>query len=197
MKKFLTIFAALTATLYAGAVSITVNDAQVKDGDVIEVSHIPSYDASFEVAQYDLQGKVSSTSGTLNVEITRSEVAKLMDPFEEYVYDSFCISECVNGNGELTQTATFTKVGMNNTLHITCPAVPGKEFRYTYKFTDGAESLTMIVSYSGATAIENVCADAVRLGVYTIFGQQLRADNDTEGLTAGMYIVGGKKVLIK
>jgi hypothetical protein len=34
-------------------------------------------------------------------------------------------------------------------------------------------------------------------GVYSISGTQLRANNNTEGLPAGLYIVGGKKVAVK
>ena len=34
-------------------------------------------------------------------------------------------------------------------------------------------------------------------GVYTLCGTQLRSTNDVEGLPAGLYIVGGAKVLVK
>ena len=36
-----------------------------------------------------------------------------------------------------------------------------------------------------------------REGVYTLQGQQLRPTSDTTGLPAGLYIVGGRKVLVK
>lgn len=197
MRRFFIVFSAALLSLTASAISVTIDQETVANGAVINVSHVPSFDPSYEVAQYDLQGTISSTSGSVLLNVTRSEVAQLVDPFEDFVYDSFCISECMTGNGELTQSYTFTGVGANNVMHITCPAVPGKEFRYTYQFTDGSESLTMTVVYSGAMAVENVVAESHRQGVYSIFGQQLRADNNTEGLSAGMYIVGGKKVMVK
>ena len=34
-------------------------------------------------------------------------------------------------------------------------------------------------------------------GVYTVSGTQLRATNDVEGLPAGLYIVGGRKIAVK
>lgn len=39
--------------------------------------------------------------------------------------------------------------------------------------------------------------DASEEGVYTLSGMQLRATNDVKGLPAGLYIVGGVKVVIK
>ena len=42
---------------------------------------------------------------------------------------------------------------------------------------------------------ENKETDVV--GVYTISGTQLRATNDVQGLPAGLYIVGGVKVVVK
>ena len=52
-----------------------------------------------------------------------------------------------------------------------------------------------------------IAADAIRgvsaskplmtAGVYSVTGRQVRKDSDTEGLPAGLYIVNGKKVIVK
>ena len=48
------------------------------------------------------------------------------------------------------------------------------------------------------TAIEAIYDNEVvsRPGIYTIDGRKLRNDNDIKGLPAGVYIVGGKKMVI-
>lgn len=53
-----------------------------------------------------------------------------------------------------------------------------------------------------ATGIENisdqaVAAKSVKMGVYNMNGQLVRRGNSTEGLTKGLYIVNGKKVIVK
>ena len=61
----------------------------------------------------------------------------------------------------------------------------------------------VVVQFTSATAIEEVLSDAVSTlsdspaGVYSLTGTRLRNDNDTTGLPAGIYIVGGKKILIR
>jgi hypothetical protein len=53
---------------------------------------------------------------------------------------------------------------------------------------------------SDPTAFASVYADnndSSAEGVFTLSGTQLRGSNDLKGLPAGVYIVGGKKVVVK
>ncbi|MBD5317572.1 MAG: hypothetical protein HDS11_07885, partial [Bacteroides sp.] len=51
------------------------------------------------------------------------------------------------------------------------------------------------------TSIETIAAEAQNVDVYTITGRRVRtavsAANATDGLTPGLYIIGGKKVAVK
>ena len=83
-------------------------------------------------------------------------------------------------------------------VHFT-PKASGANVAVRYLFSDGTVQKQLIVHfvYEGS-GIEDVEADSkAPQGVYTLFGQQLRTDNSTEGLPAGMYIVGGKKMIVK
>lgn len=199
MKKVFTIVSALMLTLSANALSIKVGLATLTSDATFNVDE-QEYNEEQDVYDYVFGGSISSTTGTVVVDITRSEVAVVKDMFDEDYFDTFCVNNCVSGNGELKQTQTFSGVGSGlkpSVLHLTCPVVDGKTFTYNYKFTDGEESLTLTLIYGMPEGVENVRQEAVRQGVFTIFGQQLRRDNSTEDLPAGIYIVGGKKMVIK
>ncbi len=49
------------------------------------------------------------------------------------------------------------------------------------------------------TAITNVTSDekATKSGVFTLTGVRAKADNSTEGLSNGIYVINGKKVIVK
>lgn len=53
--------------------------------------------------------------------------------------------------------------------------------------------------FNTATAIKNVNADeeTSKPGIYTLSGVKVKSDNSTEGLPNGIYIMGGKKFIIK
>ncbi len=55
------------------------------------------------------------------------------------------------------------------------------------------------ITVTEASGINNVIADVkdYRYGVYTLDGHLLRNDNNIDGLAPGIYIVGGKKTLVK
>lgn len=82
---------------------------------------------------------------------------------------------------------------------VTYVCVPAN---HSYLKCDGNTAKTLIVmteeEYKG-TGIEDLMADSKARsieGVYSISGRQLRKSNNMAGLPAGMYIVGGHKVLI-
>ena len=68
----------------------------------------------------------------------------------------------------------------------------------------GSLSLMIDGVEDSATSIDDIHADADRTsykrgieGVFNMHGQMLRRDNSLEGLPKGMYVVNGKKVIIK
>lgn len=138
--------------------------------------------------QMSIKGDITVTSEQLVVEITRSEAG---------LDDELCVGNCAPGNGELTQKMEFMGNGTFSWYTHYTP-VASKEYTVTYKFIDGSETLTLTVVYDYTTsALENVHTTSAARGVYTIFGQKLREDSDIEGLPAGMYIVAGKKMVIR
>ena len=77
------------------------------------------------------------------------------------------------------------------------PQMPGKEFE--------AAQWLLVDANSPETAIEGVKTDGAETeqkqthakGVHNIGGQQVRTDSNTDGLQEGIYIVNGKKTLLK
>lgn len=63
-----------------------------------------------------------------------------------------------------------------------------------------SKTASKIVLTDDPTDINNIFASSkenTTEGVYTISGTQLRATNNVEGLPAGLYIVGGRKIAVK
>lgn len=193
MKKIFTLMMSLMAVSLLSAMTITIEGLDPITTDT-EVSAL-AWDEDF--GQYDLDGHLVMPAGVSNlaVEITRSYTSTEEAPME----DEFCMGgSCKNSNGEAKQTLNFTVNGESDFFaHFVCPE--GKvNTTILYRFVAGTESILLTVHYGGkAEAISNVAASEARKGVYTIFGQKLRDDNNTEGLPSGMYIIGGKKQIIK
>lgn len=162
-------------TTLHGDTTIRVTEAQV---DLFDTNRL----------QMGIKGDITVTSEQLIVEITRSEAG---------LDDELCVGNCAPGNKELTQKMTFMG-NYTGSWYTHYTPVAGKEYTVTYKFIDGTETLTLTVVYDyNTSALEDVHTTSAARGVYTIFGQKLREDSDVEGLPAGMYIVAGKKMVIR
>lgn len=84
-----------------------------------------------------------------------------------------------------------------------------KAFRCWFELkgnTTSGSSLSLMIDgvEDSATSIDDIHADADRTsykrgieGVFNMHGQMVRRDNSLEGLSKGMYVVNGKKVIIK
>lgn len=73
--------------------------------------------------------------------------------------------------------------------------------RAYFEYTEPETPAVLRVNYqpvNGTTGIENVQAEQKAVqGVYTLQGARVRTDNSLVGLPAGIYIVNGKKVVVK
>lgn len=67
----------------------------------------------------------------------------------------------------------------------------------SYLNVDASTSSVLLLTTdpTGIAEIHSEAKEAGAEGVYTIAGTRLRATNDTQGLPAGLYIVGGKKIV--
>lgn len=65
--------------------------------------------------------------------------------------------------------------------------------------TKGGIKLVDKASFDNLTAINSATYDQAPSanGVYTLTGVRMKADNSTEGLPSGIYIINGKKVIVK
>lgn len=190
MKKFFTLLFVACAGLSLSAMTINVSAEGYEETPITADTEISFNETDFTGDVYDLNGMVALPEGatTLTVIIQRSDVE---------VEDQFCIGgSCMASNGEATQTLEFTQVKSPASWFAHCPVSEGIN-TIVYTFKAGSESLKLTVRYGDDSAVENVSRDNLRQGVFTIFGQQLRKDNSTEGLPAGMYIIGGKKQIIR
>ncbi|MBO4549701.1 MAG: hypothetical protein J5733_03130, partial [Bacteroidaceae bacterium] len=69
----------------------------------------------------------------------------------------------------------------------------------SYLKADAGTPAVLDIRFEGA-GLDEILAenkDTSVVGVYTLSGTQLRTTNDVQGLPAGVYIVGGVKVVIK
>ena len=65
-------------------------------------------------------------------------------------------------------------------------------------YLDGVEEQTIITAIEGVTTGEALTPANGRKGIFTLDGQQVRGTGDSvEGLHKGVYIVNGKKLVVK
>ena len=151
------------------------------------------YDEDLEEATMGVEGVMySDESQQITVSITRSA---------EGIFDQFCAAgNCVPGNSELTQELEFTIGSMASMrrwfTHYTVYEA-GTE-TIVYSFNDGINpALTLTVKYSYMdedTAVDNVVVLPTNNIIYNLLGQRMPTTN-WEDLSAGIYIINGKKYI--
>lgn len=162
-----------------------------KDTTIIVTEY--EYDEDLEEATMGVEGVMySDESQQITVSITRSA---------EGIFDQFCAAgNCVPGNSELTQELEFTIGSMASMrrwfTHYTVYEA-GTE-TIVYSFNDGINpALTLTVKYSYMdedTAIDNVVVLPANNIIYNLLGQRMPTTN-WEDLSAGIYIINGKKYI--
>lgn len=188
MKKLYIFLAGILAASAANAINVSIAGHDKLPNDTTIVVNEVFDDEFTGIATMELMGSVSS-NGAVTVAITRSE-ADLEDEF-------CCGGVCTPGNQTLSQELNFPNVG-NGLWYAHYLPKDKKSVTITYLFSDAAGQQKLNVVYDNtSSALENVHAKGGHQGVFSIFGQQLRSDNNTEGLPSGMYIVNGKKVIIR
>lgn len=162
-----------------------------KDTTIIVTEY--EYDEDLEEATMGVEGMMySDESQQITVSITRSA---------EGIFDQFCAAgNCVPGNSELTQELEFTIGSMASMrrwfTHYTVYEA-GTE-TIVYSFNDGINpALTLTVKYSYMdedTAVDNVVVLPTNNIIYNLLGQRMPTTN-WEDLSAGIYIINGKKYI--
>lgn len=162
-----------------------------KDTTIIVTEY--EYDEDLEEATMGVEGVMySDESQQIIVSITRSS---------EGIFDQFCAAgNCVPGNSELTQELEFTIGSMASMrrwfTHYTVYEA-GTE-TIVYSFNDGINpALTLTVKYSYIdedTAVDNVVVLPTNNIIYNLLGQRMPTTN-WEDLSAGIYIINGKKYI--
>lgn len=162
-----------------------------KDTTIIVTEY--EYDEDLEEATMGVEGVMySDESQQIAVSITRSA---------EGIFDQFCAAgNCVPGNSELTQELEFTIGSMASMrrwfTHYTVYEA-GTE-TIVYSFNDGINpALTLTVKYSYMdedTAVDNVVVLPTNNIIYNLLGQRMPTTN-WEDLSAGIYIINGKKYI--
>ena len=97
-------------------------------------------------ALMSLEGSIE-TSNPLTVTITHSQTG---------LVDEFCCGQCISGNGETTQTLSFTPEGTTSWFIHYYPA-ENSDVNVSYLFSDGVESRELRVHYIySAQGIETI-----------------------------------------
>jgi len=199
MKKLFTLFlgTALALGAHAGLI-ISVNGHGEISGDSLEITVQEAViNPLTEELQMNVEGTIlvsNAVNDALAVSILRSEAG---------VADEFCCgTDCRAGNGETSDRGSYDVSQWSGPqtwfIHLTPANGRATNLTSRYIFSDGNIQKTLIVHfiYEG-TGLEDVMAETTApQGVFTIFGQQIRTDNNTDNLPAGLYIVGGKKMIV-
>lgn len=193
MKKFMIMPLLLLCCTMANALEITIGTGFGKrtltDGETITITEV---EHGLFGDEMKLEGDLNINGSSLTVEITRSEAG---------IDDQLCAGKCDYGNKDLTQTMNFTIASGSTGWYAHLTPVAGKEFTIVYMFIDGTETLTLTVVYDCTNYSQGLFSPTMttvaQKGVYTIFGQRLSENDNTDGLPTGMYIVNGKKVIVK
>ena len=203
MKKIFTTFFVLLASLSLQAALHLNYEKWVGDEKVVtEVTQNTTiivteyeWDEDLEEALMEVKGQLySDESNNITVTITRQSMG---------IIDQFCAAgNCVPGNGELNQVCEFVVGTMEMQrswfTHYT-PIEPSTEV-IVYTFNDGvnpAIELTIRYSYEDDdTAVEDVITRPNDNAIYNLLGQRMPTTN-WEELSAGIYIINGKKYIKK
>ena len=199
MKKiFTTFFVLCTALGLKAALHLTVDQVIEEEEVTTEITkdttiRVTEYewDEDLEEALMEVRGQLySDESENITVNITRKNTG---------IFDQLCAaSNCVPGNGELTQVCEF-KVGTlpiqrSWFTHYT-PMEAGEEV-ISYEFNDGVNpTITLTINYSyKTTAIDHVVAPQHNGKIYNLLGQEMPT-NELSELPKGIYIINGKKYI--
>ncbi len=199
MKKFLTTVLVLCAAFsMQAALHLTVN--QVIDDEEVATDITQSttllvteyeWDEDLEEATMGITGQLySDESQNITVTITRQRTD---------VIDQFCAaSNCVPGNGGLTQVCNFTigTMAMQRSWFTHYTPTEASNEVISYEFNDGVNpTITLTIKYSYLmTALEQVVAPQYNGKIYNILGQLMPATELSE-LPKGIYIINGKKYI--
>ena len=110
------------------------------EGMELTINEAQEDDLSGEMLM-ELEGSLLC-SNPLTVTITRS-AAGITDEF-------CCANQCIGGNGEISQTLSFTPNGMAS-WYIHYTPTPGSYETISYLFDDGTESRSLTVHYDYTT----------------------------------------------
>lgn len=161
---------------------------------------------------YNANDRESNVAYTLVPEITVSDdYASFTLTFEEGVFmGDFAYATYSNEEARYSKYAEFTESG-NSTFTVTFDEAPSAPGNYTFMVVRGMfgdaefiesheesgvanEAITMVVEVN-TTGISSVSVESVKKGVYNLHG--VKVADSTDNLPAGLYIVGGKKMVVK
>ena len=91
------------------------------------------------------------------------------------------------GHKDLDFTVTVSATGYNDLTRV----VPSDQLAMAQNFELTRKTLTGVIDVK-----ENEVSRGPQ-GIYSIDGRLVRAGNDTTGLSSGVYIVDGKKLIVK
>ena len=143
-------------------------------------------------------------SGTYFCNATRP--AESTDAYTKLDATTMRIFDIVDGNLVLTNNPQQDRLGMRtertfdpNTWKWSDTTIYDGILANTSYLKTSAETAEELIVVLPGMGINDVKSDRSPLatGVYSISGTRLRQTNELEGLPAGLYIVGGKKVVVK
>ncbi len=132
--------------------------------------------------------------------------AESVDAYTKFDAATMRVFDVVDGKLVLTDTPQAERITSLSTGKIFDP----ETFKYIDVYSDCLTANTSYLTANAETASELLVvlpgmgindvkkgSNPMTAGVYSLSGTQLRQTNDLEGLPAGLYIVGGKKTVIK
>jgi len=152
-------------------------------GDIITTSAMPGYFYSFKTKyKIDYNWRIAATLKTADVEVKAAKVAA----------EEAAVTYNVYRDGATVETGlTATELNISD--------APSGRYTVTAVTSDGESAESNAVVYTGTSAIASptVTNEANSAAVYGVDGRMVSTSGSTVGLQKGIYIINGKKFVVK
>ena len=159
-------------------------EAQVSDIDEDGVVEITWQDMNYFYADYEINPYlITPESGNVNIDL--ENILPIEDNNYDYIGIQILLSDLVEENGDYTLVIPEAYLEIEGDNDGTYLNGLSRQIEYSFYYEDGV--------YTGINVMETAPVKAEIEGVYNLQGMKV----DANKLTNGIYIINGKKVLIR
>ncbi len=175
---------------------------QVSDRDKLRYNHVASVVANHPVLFRKMDGREGVlTIQSKNVEVVNTQNKNITTSYG-WTHQGFYYNESSIDDKSWNNTEANVYYIAHNHFWVTEGTVLVRPFRTLYRSNGGGANLLGIILdddgiVDGIDAIKGEANSVKHSGIYSISGQKVSDNTNTDGLAPGLYIINGKKVLVK